>query len=34
MFRALDEVKLPEAVERELRPFFVGVATMMMNRAQ
>lgn len=33
MFRALAEVNLPAAVERELQTFFVGVATMMVNRA-
>jgi hemoglobin len=31
MSRALDEVKLPQEVERLLRPFFEGVATMMIN---
>lgn len=33
MFRALDEVQLPAPVAHELRPFFEGVATMMINRA-
>lgn len=31
MSRALDEVKLPREVELALRPFFEGVATMMIN---
>jgi hemoglobin len=31
MSRALDEVQLPRQVELALRPFFEGVATMMMN---
>jgi hemoglobin len=31
MSRALDEAKLPRDVELALRPFFEGVATMMMN---
>lgn len=31
MFRALDEAKLPREVDLALRPFFEGVATMMMN---
>ena len=31
MSRALDEAKLPREVELALRPFFEGVATMMMN---
>ena len=32
MSNALDETKLPREVELMLRPFFEGVATMMMNR--
>ena len=32
MSRALDEAQLPREVELALRPFFEGVATMMMNR--
>ena len=32
MSRALDEVQLPRDVDIALRPFFEGVATMMMNR--
>lgn len=32
MSNALDEAKLPREVELMLRPFFEGVATMMMNR--
>lgn len=32
MSNALDEAKLPHEVELMLRPFFEGVATMMMNR--
>lgn len=31
MSRALDEAELPREVELALRPFFEGVATMMMN---
>lgn len=31
MFRALDEAKLPREADLVLRPFFEGVATMMMN---
>lgn len=31
MSRALDEVQLPREVDRLLRPFFEGVATMMIN---
>jgi len=31
MSRALDEAQLPHEVELTLRPFFEGVATMMMN---
>jgi hemoglobin len=31
MSKALDEAQLPSDVERALRPFFEGVATMMMN---
>ena len=31
MSRALDEVKLPREVDLMLRPFFDGVATMMIN---
>ncbi|MGC4082409.1 MAG: globin [Vicinamibacterales bacterium] len=34
MSRALDEVQLPREVELALRPFFEGVATMMINRAR
>lgn len=35
MFRALDEVQLPREIDLALRPFFEGVATMMINaRAQ
>lgn len=33
MSRALDEARLPREVELTLRPFFEGVASMMMNRA-
>ena len=32
MLRAMDEVQLPRDVDRALRPFFEGVATMMINR--
>ena len=32
MLRALDEAQLPREVELALRPFFEGVATMMINR--
>lgn len=32
MGRAFDEVKLPPPAETLLREFFIGVATMMMNR--
>jgi hemoglobin len=31
MSRAMTEARLPPAVERALRPFFEGVATMMIN---
>jgi len=32
MSRAMDEVQLPREVDLALRPFFEGVATMMINR--
>jgi hemoglobin len=32
MSRAMDEVQLPPEVDLALRPFFEGVATMMINR--
>ena len=32
MSRALEEAKFPREIEQALRPFFEGVATMMMNR--
>jgi hemoglobin len=32
MLRAMDEVQLPREVDLALRPFFEGVATMMINR--